>query len=375
MNMRSNLDGGMAGKKLVKKRGYANEVHDEYEDKGQTEEAYYHGEDADVAEAYELGPYAGASGVVWSRPGEGEEQIPMCSMRPHWQLSICPKTGYGVGPKKGKGRGKSGSKGKKKSKGGAYAAAPSNVMLFSLKDPDDGFQDEEGVWAPDGPWGQTTSQGRFVEIQKVIKPTMLAKVEVRDQLLCRDPSRSAQEEAHQFVKLVEEEPSVYGFTAGSAPATAAPLRFRAEPGGSRPWSQRGYRGEAEMPWAPPMPKSGSATVGSASAVLGASAKAPGPAQFWRRIWRSASFCMACVAVIAMPRWLQGTLKETAGFSSRVLSGPTRDAASLVYCKMAWAGTREALLAAWRAIEKQRWPEAVGAFCAYLTGRGEQSKRA
>ena len=77
-----------------------------------------------------------------------------CGHIGHWAGdSVCPKSSAGVGPKKGKGRGKSQSKGKKKSKGGAYAAAPC-PMLFSLEDPDDGFQDEEGTQLHGAHWSQ-----------------------------------------------------------------------------------------------------------------------------------------------------------------------------------------------------------------------------
>jgi hypothetical protein len=427
-------------KKPMKKRYYANEVHDgespdeddvmmvyyhndsEYDEEDLAEEAYYHGEDDD-AEAYELGSDAGASGDDdvyqayvtmekgrqaykdarkklrdvqksrgfyqngnWSSRDQAKEKeksrsrCAACGHIGHWAGdSVCPKSSAGVGPKKGKGRGKSQSKGKKKSKGGAYAAAPC-PMLFSLEDPDDGFQDEEGhsfmvhtgpnddanandmqqdeghtftddrrkvsagsysadwetvteppmpgsdrpagsrpfeVWAPDGPWESSTKQGRFVEeTQEVIKPTMLAKIEVREVSSFAEvrPSNMEQMKAYQlqglcekwgiqtggakkdllmrledlfagrevpkkkctvqFVKLVEEEPSTYGSMAGSAPAT--PLR--PEPGGPRPCPQRGHHGVAESPGMPPMPKGGqnrSPSMGSSTTALGASAKASG----------------------------------------------------------------------------------------------------
>ena len=173
------------------------------------------------------------------------------------------------------------------------------------------------VWAPDGPWESSTKEGRFVEeTQEVIKPTMLAKIEVREVSSFAEvrPSNMEQMKAYQlqglcekwgiqtggakkdllmrledlfagrevpkkkctvqFVKLVEEEPSTYGSMAGSAPAT--PLR--PEPGGPRPCPQRGHHGVAESPGMPPMPKGGqnrSPSMGSSTTALGASAKASG----------------------------------------------------------------------------------------------------
>ena len=85
--------------------------------------------------------------------------------------------------------------------------------------------------------------------------------------------------------------------------------------------------------------------------------------------------MACSVVTAVRLWLQDRLEEMAAFSSRVLNGRTRDAASPDRCKMGWtssmveslmSATREALLAAWRATEKSRKLLAVSAFCAYMT---------
>eukprot|EP00435_Cladocopium_sp_Y103_P001908 s5242_g1.t1 len=412
-----------------------------------------------------------------------------CGHIGHWAGdSVCPKTSSGVGPKKGKGRGKSGSKGKKKSKGGAYAAAPC-PMLFSLEDPDDGFQDDEGhsfmvhggpvedesnandmqqdeghtftddrrkpprgsyaassewetvteppmpgadrpsgsrafeVWAPDGPWEQTTSQGRFVEeTQEVIKPTMLAKVEVREVSSFAQirPSNMEQMKSYelqglcekwgiqtggakkdllarlndlfsgrevpkkkctvQFVKLVEEDPSTYGSMAGSAmgsmtgSAPATPLR--PEPGGPRSCPQRGYY--LRCLGFRPCPRVGRLDRRQWAhhlRRLERRQRRQGSAQSWQRIWKWACCFMAWCATIAMPRWLHDRLVEMAAFSSHALSGPIQGAASHVRCKMAWissmaerlmSGAQGALLAAWRATERQRWPDAVGAFCAYMT---------
>ena len=421
-------------KKPMKKRYYANEVHDgesvddddmafyqnesEYEEENQMEEAYFMDEAEDEGEAYEAGSDAGASGDddvyqayvtmekgrqaykdarkklrdvqksrgfyqggQWNRDQAKQQEktrsrCGACGHIGHWAGdAVCPKSSPGVGPKKGKGKGK--SKGKKKSgKSGAYAAAPC-PMLFSLEDPEDGFQDEESYgfmvhgspeeenemqqdagntftderrkasgagsystwtevteppmpgqdcpagsrafdhWQPDGPWNAETNQGRFIEeTQEVIKPTMLAKVEIREvssfvdvrpanlekmkayelqalcekwgvqtggakkDLLLRLEDLFAGREVPkkkctvQFVKLIEEEPSVYGSMAGSAPVTP----IRPEPGGPRPCPQRGYQ-ESPMAAVPPMPKARSpqsSAMGSPSAELGASAKASGP---------------------------------------------------------------------------------------------------
>ena len=67
----------------------------------------------------------------------------------------------------------------------SYAEGPGG---FSLPAPMPALEPVESrepeVWAPDGPWDETTTQGRFVEeTQEVIKPTVLAKVEIREFIL------------------------------------------------------------------------------------------------------------------------------------------------------------------------------------------------
>ena len=140
------------------------------------------------------------------------------------------------------------------------------------------------VWQPDGPWDPQTSQGRFVEeTQEIIKPTILAKVEIREvssfqnvrpddlenmkayqlQALCEKwgiqtggakkdllarlndlfrglevPKKKC---SVQFVKLVEEEPSLgHG-------STAAASAFVAEPGGPLQCPQRRSPMDAATP--------------------------------------------------------------------------------------------------------------------------------
>ena len=278
-----------------------------------------------------------------------------CGALGHWAGDHnCPKTSAHAGPKKGRGKSKGGSKGKKSSKG-VYAAAP-HPMFFSLDDPDGDDAEEvhsymlrsdpaeedemlqdagytftddrrkpatgargsyaegpgglslsapmptlerpvEGrefeVWTPDGPWDETTTQGRFVEeTQEVIKPTMLAKVEIREvssfrevrpagmdkmksyelQALCekwgiqtggarKDLLQRLEDlfRGHevpkkrctvQFVKLVEEEPVIRD--------AAAAASFAVEPGGVRPCPQRGSPGAAS--YVPPTPKYSSSSV-------------------------------------------------------------------------------------------------------------------
>ena len=533
-------------KKPMKKRYYANEVHDgespneddvmmvyyhndsEYDEEDLAEEAFYHGEDDD-AEAYELGSDAGASGDDdvyqayvtmdkgrqaykdarkklrdvqksrgfyqngnWNSRDQAKEKeksrsrCAACGHIGHWAGdSVCPKSSAGVGPKKGKGRGKSQSKGKKKSKGGAYAAAPC-PMLFSLDDPDDGFQDEEGhsfmvhtgpnddanandmqqdeghtftddrrkvsagsysadwetvteppmpgsdrpagsrpfeVWAPDGPWESSTTQGRFVEeTQEVIKPTMLAKIEVREVSSFAEvrPSNMEQMKAYQLQGLCEK----WGIQTGGAKKDLLTRLEDLFAGREVPkkkctvqssWWRKSHRlmdlwldlhrrhhfvlnladhgrvpNEAIMELLSRLGCHRCQKVGRIDRRqwalrlrrLGRRQKHQGCAQFWRRIWRLASLCMACSVVTAVRLWLQDRLEEMAAFSSRVLNGRTRDAASPDRCKMGWtssmaeslmSATREALLAAWRATEKSRKLLAVSAFCAYMTAEGNSTE--